>query len=353
MVEAPGDAQTWNPYSYVLNNPLRYVDPSGLAAKKKTMHDLKVGECLDSETSGNRVCKDSETGDPPSTSLPSDPIPGGNGPGGPGIGNNGGGGGKSGTGGGSSSKTNKRGEGGPETLGCHDPDPSCGNGDIAFISWDAQREEAERARQRQQDYIEESRRRARESANDGVQRCGRGEPMCSNGADVGTMVTQRSKGGKALMVASGGVAVAVVGAPVIEGVAAGIASAYHSAKLAYYYVLSGTATGSAGAMQTISFTRNTMTKLRKHSQHIRETARRLGVIIPKGPGKPETQRAMRQFFLKVVTEGNTTYGRYMTFAEAQWSRLGDAIVVRRMDGAFITFLDATKGGVANFIPGGL
>ncbi len=62
---------------------------------------------------------------------------------------------------------------------------------------------------------------------------------------------------------------------------------------------------------------------------------------------------MEDFVVRVAARGKTTYGRYMTYAEAQWSRLGDAVVVRQRDGTLITFLDATKGGVVTFIPGGL
>jgi RHS repeat-associated protein len=50
--------------------------------------------------------------------------------------------------------------------------------------------------------------------------------------------------------------------------------------------------GSVGAMKLVSFGENAAVKLRKHSQHIRETARKLDIEIPKGPGKPETRAAM-------------------------------------------------------------
>jgi RHS repeat-associated protein len=35
LVSAPGDAQSWNPYSYVVNNPLAYVDPTGFQREER------------------------------------------------------------------------------------------------------------------------------------------------------------------------------------------------------------------------------------------------------------------------------------------------------------------------------
>jgi hypothetical protein len=57
---------------------------------------------------------------------------------------------------------------------------------------------------------------------------------------------------------------------------------------------------------------------------------------------------MEEFVTKVVRDGNTLSGRYMSVADAQWSKLGDATVVREADGTFITFLNA-----ANPAPPGL
>lgn len=103
----------------------------------------------------------------------------------------------------------------------------------------------------------------------------------------------------------------------------------------------------------VTFGKNAEVKFKKHSQHMRETARKLDIDIPKGPGKPETRAAMEDFIRRVVADGKSKPGPYMTFPEAQWSRLGDAVVVRKMDGEFITFLDATRGGVMGMAPKGL
>ena len=86
---------------------------------------------------------------------------------------------------------------------------------------------------------------------------------------------------------------------------------------------------------------------------MRETARELGVLIPKGPSKPETRAVMESFIRHVVSNGKTLTGPYMSIGNSQWSRLGNAVVVRRMNGEFVTFLDATKGGVMGMAPKGL
>lgn len=35
VVQAPGDLQSFNRYSYVLNNPLRFVDPTGFETEEQ------------------------------------------------------------------------------------------------------------------------------------------------------------------------------------------------------------------------------------------------------------------------------------------------------------------------------
>jgi hypothetical protein len=93
--------------------------------------------------------------------------------------------------------------------------------------------------------------------------------------------------------------------------------------------------------------KNAEEELRKHSQHIRETAREFGIEIPKKPGRPETFAAMDDFINKVLSEGRTKTGKYMTIEQALWSKLGNALVIRRPNGEFLTFLDYSKGGVAS------
>jgi RHS repeat-associated protein len=35
VIQAPGNPQNWNAYSYVFNNPYSYTDPSGMQGKKE------------------------------------------------------------------------------------------------------------------------------------------------------------------------------------------------------------------------------------------------------------------------------------------------------------------------------
>lgn len=91
---------------------------------------------------------------------------------------------------------------------------------------------------------------------------------------------------------------------------------------------------------------NFFTKIRKHAQQMRRIARGYGFVIPKSPANPNTVKAMKNFIQHVVRNGDTRFGRYMTFPDAQWSRLGDGIVIRRANGEFVTFLDYSLGGVA-------
>jgi hypothetical protein len=46
-------------------------------------------------------------------------------------------------------------------------------------------------------------------------------------------------------------------------------------------------------------------------------------------------------------------GRFKSIENAQFSRLGNAVVVRKMDGEFVSFLQASKGGQALNLPPGL
>jgi hypothetical protein len=95
----------------------------------------------------------------------------------------------------------------------------------------------------------------------------------------------------------------------------------------------------------VSYGKNKLTKFKDHSQHMRETGRKMGIDIPKSPADPNTIRAMENYIQRVVDIGEQRTGIYMTLGNCKWSKLGDAIVVRKLDGEFVTFLDYSKKGV--------
>jgi len=99
--------------------------------------------------------------------------------------------------------------------------------------------------------------------------------------------------------------------------------------------------------EIVTYGKNMLEKFKKHGQQMREAVRKYGIDIPKGPGKIETQTAMKDFINKVVKEGEERVGEYMTLGDCVWHKLDNDIVVRKMDGEFVTFLDKKLGDVAN------
>jgi len=61
---------------------------------------------------------------------------------------------------------------------------------------------------------------------------------------------------------------------------------------------------------------------------------------------------MKEFFACIVEKGNTKSGTYKGKL-VLYSKLGDAVIVRKTDGEFLTFLDAKGGGAAMNLPDGL
>ncbi len=97
----------------------------------------------------------------------------------------------------------------------------------------------------------------------------------------------------------------------------------------------------------LTYGRNFFVKIRKHSEQMRRIARdEFDFEIPKSPANPATVTRMQEFIQRVVRNGETKFGRYMTFPDAQWSKLGNGIVIRRANGEFVTFLDYALGRVA-------
>jgi hypothetical protein len=81
-----------------------------------------------------------------------------------------------------------------------------------------------------------------------------------------------------------------------------------------------------------------MEHVRRHAQHARDTARRLN--LP----RPKTIDDVKQFLERVVAQGEQRIGQWGDLGQVRFSRLGDAIVVRRMSGEYVTNLDFSKGG---------
>ena len=70
--------------------------------------------------------------------------------------------------------------------------------------------------------------------------------------------------------------------------------------------------------------------LRRHPQHARDTARRIG--LP----RPGSLDQVKQFLESVVQQGEQRIGQWGDLGQVRFSRLGDAIVIRRMDGKYVS-----------------
>jgi len=217
VIESAGDAQTWNAYSYVQNNPLRYVDPSGRCAEATDWSEPVVHP-NGSSTRWKRDGSDCDRGDVPQEVPAQDTGPTG---GSTGTGDAGGGGGRSG--GGSSTNPNGDGQGGPEAGGgCSFADRACFD---AFLA-DA---EAERLR-----------KRAHERAQQPRTGPAPGEPMWTPDGNVGTTVVSRSKGGQGMMLVAGALGAAGPAGGLIAGTGSAnmaVIAAAETAKAYYYWAL--------------------------------------------------------------------------------------------------------------------
>ena len=81
-----------------------------------------------------------------------------------------------------------------------------------------------------------------------------------------------------------------------------------------------------------------LSHLRKHAQHARETAMRQG--LP----RPNSLDDVQEFLSSVVRSGETKIGTWAQEGDVLISKLGDAIVIRKMNGQYLTNLDFAKGG---------
>ena len=101
----------------------------------------------------------------------------------------------------------------------------------------------------------------------------------------------------------------------------------------------------------ITFGSNAVKKFRSHAERIRTNANIHGFDIPSGGlKKPEVQNAMKDYMNFIIKNGETKIGAYKPTGggdvNALWTKYDNSIVIRRSNGEFITFLDASKGGQA-------
>lgn len=101
----------------------------------------------------------------------------------------------------------------------------------------------------------------------------------------------------------------------------------------------------------VTYGKHAIEKFRKHAEQIRRLARRSGIFIPAKISSSETQTSIYTFVQYVVTYGDTRVGRYKQFQDALWSKLGDAYVIRKNNGEFLTFLDGGGEGATLNYPG--
>lgn len=96
-------------------------------------------------------------------------------------------------------------------------------------------------------------------------------------------------------------------------------------------------------------------KLRSHWGDLQRLAHEAGVELPHRFN--DAGQEIENFIADVVRTGDTRIGPYKPtgggFANALWSRKGNAIVIRRPDRQFLTILDGSGGGAALNFPGGL
>ena len=81
-----------------------------------------------------------------------------------------------------------------------------------------------------------------------------------------------------------------------------------------------------------------LSHIRKHAGHARDTARRLGLA------RPDSLDDVAAFLGQVVKKGETRIGTWAQEGDVLISRLGDAVVIRKLNGQYLTNLDFSKGG---------
>jgi hypothetical protein len=93
---------------------------------------------------------------------------------------------------------------------------------------------------------------------------------------------------------------------------------------------------------SVSYGKNVLDKFKKHSAEMIAAARKNGITLPKSPSKAATQEAFKDYIQKVVKEGESYVSSYMTQGDVIWTKLGDSIVIRKLDGEFVTHLSTAS-----------
>lgn len=88
----------------------------------------------------------------------------------------------------------------------------------------------------------------------------------------------------------------------------------------------------------VFFGTNMITKFRTHAAEIIAAARNNGISLPNGISKEATQEAFKDYMQTVVKKGKSYVSEYMTMGDVIWSKYGNSIVIRKLDGKFITHL---------------
>ena len=101
---------------------------------------------------------------------------------------------------------------------------------------------------------------------------------------------------------------------------------------------------------TTTYAPDAIRKFRQTARRIRGLAKKHGFDIPQKMKQPATQKAIKDYVDFILENGKTGVGAYKPTGggdlNALWTQYGDTIVLRRSNGEFITFLDASGGGQA-------
>ena len=114
--------------------------------------------------------------------------------------------------------------------------------------------------------------------------------------------------------------------------------------------MQSTGTPGGSFLKTTTYAPDAIKKFRQTARRIRELAKKHGFDIPQKMKKPATQQVIKDYVDFIIKNGETRVGAYKPTGggdlNALWTKYGDTIVLRRSNGEFITFLNASEGGQA-------